>query len=95
MKNEEKMKVPRMFTKADIVPSECQTIYLEREELIENPPTPQMLRLQQTTDGYGSKLKTCYKICFEGRQYVIYATCYSNAASLWFTAKGEQIWISY
>lgn len=51
--------------------------------------------LQQTATGYGRKLTTRYKVQFEGKLYRVYATCYSNVASHWFTVKGEKIFINW
>lgn len=46
--------------------------------------------LQQTRTGYGGKLTTQNKALFNGKLYRIYATCWSNVATCWFTVKGQQ-----
>ena len=94
MKNGEKMKAPRMFTKADVFPGEFPRIFADRTELAEKPFTVKTLRAQKMSSGYGRKLKTSLMICYEGKQYPVWATCFSNASSLWFIAKGEKIYIS-
>ena len=43
--------------------------------------------------GYGSKIPTGYKVNFQNRLYRIYATCYSNNASLWFINKGKKYFV--
>ena len=43
--------------------------------------------------GYGSKIPTGYKVNFQNRLYRIYATCYSNNASLWFISKGKKYFV--
>lgn len=50
--------------------------------------------LQQTATGYGRKLNTGRKIAYNGREYRLYATCYSNNASVWFTVQGKKIYVS-
>jgi len=43
--------------------------------------------------GYGSKIPTGYKVNFNNKLYRIYATCYSNSASLWFISKGQKYFV--
>lgn len=43
--------------------------------------------------GYGTKIKTSWKITHGGRTYRIYATCVSNAASHWIEVKGRRIFV--
>lgn len=42
---------------------------------------------------YGGKIPTQYKVLFNKRWYKVYAICYSNAASFYITAHGEQLFI--
>ena len=44
-------------------------------------------RLNETRTGYGKKLTSDYKIKFEGKDYRIYVTIYSNAGSSWIKCK--------
>lgn len=46
--------------------------------------------LMQTATGYGRKLTTRYMAVVGKRAYRVYATCFSNCASLWVTIKGVQ-----
>ena len=64
-----------------------------RGDLVDSPLDWQRLGLQQTATGYGAKLTTCWKIHFEGKLRRIYATCYGNAASCWFTFKGQRVFV--
>lgn len=61
---------------------------------IEAPLDWQLSGLQQTATGYGAKLTTSKKVWFNGRYYRLYATCYGNAASTWFTAKNVKYWVN-
>lgn len=49
----------------------------------------------RTLDGYGSKIATCYIAHCNDRTQPrrVYATCFSNAASLWIMVKGEKRFI--
>jgi hypothetical protein len=47
--------------------------------------------LIQTSSGYGGKLTSRYKISLDGKLRRLYHTCYGNAASTWFTLKGEKV----
>lgn len=86
------MKNPKSFTTADIVNGR---IYIEGDfELVFAPLPWQERGLVQTRSGYGSKLTTQRKINFNGKLYRIYATCYSNVASNWFTVKGQKIFVA-
>lgn len=51
--------------------------------------------LSYTASGYGSKIPTGYliKLQGEGREYRVYAVCYSNAASFYIVRKREKIFI--
>lgn len=68
-------------------------IFADRKELIYAPTDWQRQGLQQTASGYGKKLNSGYKIAFNGKVYRVYATCYGNASSLWFTVNGEKIFV--
>ena len=69
-------------------------IYADVADLVYAPLPWQRAGLQQTASGYGGKLTTDKKIHYCGRLYRLYATCYSNAASVWFTVKGVRIYVS-
>jgi hypothetical protein len=86
----------KKFTVADVhdIDSEFPRIYLDNSELVDAPLWWHKKGLSQTASGYGRKLTTSHKINYEDRFYRVYATCFSNAASLWFTAKGKRIYIS-
>jgi hypothetical protein len=82
------------FSNADVDDSGgFPKIRVDRENLIRAPLPWQKQGLQQTASGCGKKLTTEYKISFNGKFYRVYATCYSNAASLWFTVGNRQIHI--
>lgn len=85
----------REFTEVDVVRhTNYPRIYADRAELIDAPTAWQKMGLQQTATGYGNKLNSGLKIRYCGRDYRIYTTCYSNAGSSWFRAKGEKIYVS-
>lgn len=44
--------------------------------------------------GYGAKIKTDYCVKMRNRLYRVYATCYSNCASLWILAGGKTLHLS-
>lgn len=87
---------PKNFTAADIHNPESSTprIYADRNELIDAPLDWQKMGLQQTRSGYGRKLTMREKILFEGKQYRLYCTQFSNAGSVWFVAKGKKIFVN-
>lgn len=84
------------FTEADVrnADSAYPRIYADRADLIDAPLPWQQAGLQQTATGYGAKLTTPDKIRFEGKDYRLYATCYSNVASVWFIVRGRKIFVS-
>jgi len=82
----------RNFTEADI--SVSGFIHTAPEDLIEAPLQWQREGRQQTATGYGAKLTTSRKIRFNGKEYRIYCTCYSNSGTCWFTVKGRRINVS-
>lgn len=47
----------------------------------------------QGQDGYGRKITSDIVLRFggEGRAYRVYATCFSNAASLWIMYQGQKL----
>jgi hypothetical protein len=49
--------------------------------------------LMQTATGYGSKLNTGKKALVGARAYRVYATCFSNCASLYIIIKGVKIYV--
>jgi hypothetical protein len=86
-----------MFHESDIEDTgKILTIWLpnDQDDLKYWPLDWQKRGLWQTASGYGARLTTHWKICFEGRFYRLYATCRSNAASLWFVTKGRKIFVS-
>jgi hypothetical protein len=66
------------------------TIYLE---FIDAPLWYHNKGLMQTVTGYGSKLNTGKKALVGGRAYRVYATCFSNCASLYIIIKGVKIYV--
>ena len=62
--------------------------------LIHSPLEWQKRGLQQTRTGYGAKLTTQNKALYNGRLYRIYCTCYGNAGTAWFKAKGQMYIVS-
>src|SRR5437868_7714124 len=81
------------FTSKDVRyhPGSYGRIYADPGDLVNCPLPWQRAGLQQTASGYGARLTTDKKINYGGRLYRLYATCYSNAASVWFTVKGVRI----
>lgn len=69
------------------------TIITKHGELIYSPLEWQSKGLQQTRSGYGRTLTTRWKIYFNGREYRLYCTQYSNAGSVWFKTNGETIYV--
>lgn len=68
-------------------------IYCDREDLIDAPLWWHERGLQQTASGYGRKLTNRYKISFNGKEYRLYTTIFSNAGSTWFKVKGRTIYV--
>lgn len=85
--------MPKEFTEADVTREHIYTTD-HRTDLHDTPLWWHTQGLTQTATGYGKKLTTNWKISFCGKLYRIYATCFSNAASHWFTIKGRKIHIS-
>lgn len=82
--------MPTSFTLANV----CRDrIVCDTADLLYCPPAWMQQGLQETATGYGSRLNSGYKIHFEGRLRRVYATCYGNAASLWFNYQGSKIFI--
>ena len=69
-------------------------LFASQGDLIDAPLDWQRRGLSQTASGYGAKLTTSRKISFDGKLYRVYCTCYGNAGSCWFVAKGRKIWVS-
>jgi hypothetical protein len=83
------------MNKVDIISDFPEYVTVLRDQsLIDDPLWYHKKGLMQTATGYGSKLTTQYKINFEGRNYRVYCTCFSNSGSLWFTAKGKKYFIN-
>lgn len=86
------------FTSSDVSNPETAfpKIYLGeyQKELKDSPLWWHVKGLSQTASGYGAKLTSRYKISYEGKEYRLYTTCFSNAGSTWFTVKGRKIFVS-
>ena len=83
------------FTDRDLQPwANSKGLFADKSELLEAPLDWQKAGLTYTASGYGTKIPTRYKISFNGKQYRLYATHYSNAASTWFTVKGQRIYVN-
>ena len=74
--------------------SQMFALTADREDLIDSPLSWQKEGLQQTASGYGRKLTMREKISFEGKEYRLYCTCFSNAGSVWFVSKGRKIFVN-
>ena len=81
----------KQFTDADLSNGR---IYADHADLVDAQPAWMKAGLQQTASGYGARLNTGRKIHFNGKLYRLYATCFSNAASVWFTVRGQRIHVS-
>lgn len=85
----------KQFTMTDTQPWAGKLgLFADRTELVQKLTDWQKLGLQETASGYGRKLNTGLMIHFEGKLRRIYATCFSNAASNWFTFKGQTIYVN-
>lgn len=60
---------------------------VKREHLIIAQLSWQKRGLQQTQTGYGNKLTTSYKLCFDGIVYRVYSICHSNCSSEYIQTK--------
>lgn len=87
--------MPKEFTDADVkeLGGSYPRIFVERSELVYDPPEWMKQGLQQTASGYGRKLNSGLKISFNGKLYRIYVTIFSNNGSSWFVAKGRKIYV--
>lgn len=91
----------KLFTEEDVIKSGFSdgTPYNRislgdyHKELVNDPPAWMKQGLQETASGYGRKLNTGHKINFCGKLYRLYATCFSNVASVWFVTKGRKIFV--
>ena len=87
----------KLFTFADIQPHGsipgAGYIIADVKDLVCSPLYWQRRGLSETASGYGAKLTTRYMIIMNNRLYRVYATCYGNAASTWFTVKGKRVYI--
>lgn len=50
--------------------------------------------LSQTASGYGSKLKTQYKLKHNGRYYRVYCAIYSNVGRLYIVSKNQKLTVN-
>lgn len=88
----------KQFTLNDIRDHGCVagagSLFADSTELIDSPLWWHKRGLSQTASGYGSKLTTSRKIHFCGKIYRLYASCFGNAASVWFKVKGKTIFVN-
>lgn len=85
----------KQFTMSDTQPWAGHLgLFADRTELIDAPLWWHKQGLQQTATGYGRKLTTRNKIHFEGKAHRLYCTCFSNVGSVWFTHKGQKIFVN-
>ena len=83
------------YTNEDVLHgNEISAISVNFNELSDCPLWHHKKGISQTVSGYGARLTTRYKIHFEGKLRRIYATCYSNNASTWFTYEGKKIHVA-
>ena len=61
------------------------------EQRLNAPPTP----YGANASGYGSRISTSHLVRLDGAGpwRRIYATCFSNAASLWISVKGQRLYL--
>ena len=71
-----------MISYAEDIDSKCE-VYRSEPKWLYSGNT----RLSETRTGYGRKLTSDYKIKFEGKDYRVYVTIYSNMGSSWFKCK--------
>jgi len=64
------------------------------QDLKSDPLDWQKRGLQETASGYGARLRSTYKIHFEGKLRRIYHTCYGNASSAWIKVRGVKVFIN-
>ena len=85
----------KQFTDTDVQYTDTRfpRIYCDREDLIDAPLWWHEQGLQQTASGYGRKLTNRYKISFNGKEYRLYTTIFSNAGTTWFKVKGRTIYV--
>lgn len=85
----------KQFTQDDVAnpDSKYPRIYCTSADLIDAPTKWQAMGLQETATGYGRRLNTGLKIDYCGRKYRLYATCFSNCASVWFAVRGRKIYV--
>lgn len=86
----------KLFTDADLDETGWAPKFFTNDfksDLVYCPLPWQKQGLQQTASGYGAKLTSSYKVNFNGKLYRIYHTCYGNASSAWFIAKGKKIYV--
>lgn len=85
----------KLFTDSDLQPwANEKGLFANQSELIYAPLDWQKAGLAYTATGYGAKIPTRYKISFNGKEYRLYATCYGNAGSTWFTVKGKRVYVN-
>jgi len=88
----------KLFTDKDVIHhgaiAGAGSLVTSRGDLIDSPLDWQKRGLQQTATGYGSKLTTTWKINFNGKIRRLYATCFGNAASVWFKVQGRTIYVN-
>ena len=82
----------RHFTSADLILGNHLCVLTS--EIVDAQPAWMRRGLQQTASGYGARLNTGRKIHYNGKLYRLYATCYGNSASVWFTVQGQRIYVS-
>lgn len=60
------------------------------EQRIASPPTP----YGRSATGYGSRIPTDFqvRVDYRGPWRRVYAICWSNAASLWVSVKGQRFY---
>ena len=83
----------REFKESDVRPSASWDgrISASRVDLIDAPTEWQKRGLSETASGYGRRLNSGMKIRFEGRDYRVYVTIFSNCGTCWFKTKGRRI----
>lgn len=80
--------IRKLVSKEPFTTEDCGTV-----KVTEKPLWYHKQGLSQTASGYGAKLNTGLVAHFNGKQYRIYCTIYSNAGTCWITVNGMKYFI--
>jgi len=68
-----------------------RSLPVKESDFVNDPLWYHKQGLMQTATGYGSKLTTERKLKFNGREYRVYCSCFSNVGTVYIIVKGEKI----